>query len=76
MTGYEKELGNSLYESAVTTGLTCGFAYLGKMIMGITKPSAKLDTSDVLKLVGYGTAAIISKDFMIKKGWIPPTIMK
>ena len=48
---------------------------IGKKVFGMRKPNAKMDFEDVAKLTGYVSAAMMSKDFSVKKGWIPNSIV-
>ena len=74
MSSYEKEIIDSIYDSAVVVGLTIGYALAGKKIFGLARPGAKMDFEDGIKLTGYVAAGMMTKDYMVKQGWIPPSI--
>ena len=71
---YQKEVIDSVYDAVVVVGLTIGYALLGKKALGIAKPGAKMDLEDGLKMTGYVAAGMISRDYMVKQGWIPSSI--
>lgn len=72
---YEKEIIDMLYETLVDLGFTFGYALAGKKFLGITRPSAKMDMDDVLKMTGYFAAGRASREMAVKKGWIPASIV-
>ena len=72
---YQKEVIDSLYDAAVVVGLTMGYAMLGKKAFGMTKPGAKMDVDDGVKMTVYVAAGMMTKDYMVKQGWIPSSII-
>ena len=74
MASYEKKIIDSLYDAGIVVGFTIGYAMAGKKIFGLTKPGAKMDVDDGLKMTGYVAAAMITKDYAVKQGWIPDSI--
>ena len=65
----DKEIIDSLWQALRLGGYTFLYAYGGKKIMGMTPPTAKLDLNDAGKLGAYLTAAILTDDYALKKGW-------
>ena len=70
----EKEMIDSMYDAVIVVGLTISYALAGKKILGLTKPGAKMDLEDGAKLTGYVAAGMMTKDYMVKQGWIPASI--
>ncbi len=71
-----KPIVNTLWRSAVLSGLTLGYARLSKMAFG--GPSAKLDFTnfrDVGMLVASVAAASATKEYLVKHGF-PDVIMQ
>ena len=66
---YEKEIVDSLWQALRLGGYIFLYAFTGKKVMGVTPPSAKMDISDAGKLGTYLTAAILTDDYALKKGW-------
>ena len=75
MSEYKKEIADSIYDAFVVVGFTIGYAMIGKKVFGMSKPNAKMDFEDVAKLTGYVSAAMMSKDYAVKQGWIPASII-
>ena len=64
----KKEIIDSIYDAAVVVGLTIGYGLIGKKVFGMTRPSAKLNKKDTLKLTGYVSVAMMTRDYMVDKG--------
>lgn len=62
VTPKEKEILDMLYETVVDLSLTFAYAMAGKKFLGITRPSTKMDTNDVLKMVAYFSAGRASRE--------------
>jgi hypothetical protein len=71
-----KMLVNSLYHSAVVSGLALGYARLAKMALGGQPPKLDLTPRDAGLVVVDVALAIATKDMLIKQGIIPADIMK
>ena len=70
-----KNVGNAIYHATITTGLTVGYAKLGKMILGGRYvPRFDFDLKDFLIATLDVTAAVMTKDFLIKQGILPADI--
>ena len=72
----EKNLINDLYHAAVVAGLAIGYAKIGQMVFKGPLPKLDFTPSDVGMVVLDMSAAMASKDFLIKQGILPPDIMK
>lgn len=68
-----KDIVNTIYHSAVESGLIVGYSILGKKIMKLNP--AKVDMNDALKLVAVVTLSVITKDWLIKNKIIPEDIV-
>lgn len=75
ITPQEKEIIDMLCETVVDLGFTFGYALAGKKFLGITRPSAKMDTNDVMKMTAFFAAGRASREMAVKKGWIPASIV-
>ena len=71
-----KMLVKPLYHSAVVSGLTAGYARLGKMAIGGSPRSLTLCPPDVGMVVVDVALAMATKDMLIKQGLIPADILK
>ena len=71
-----KMIVNTLYHSAVVSGLATGYARLGKMAMGASPPKLDFTPRDVSMVVLDVALAMGTKDLLIKQGIIPADIMK
>ena len=71
-----KMLVNSLYHSAVVSGLAIGYARLGKMAFGGAPPKLDLTPRDVGMIAADIGLAMATKDMLIKQGIIPADILK
>ena len=70
-----KVIVNTLYHSAVVSGLAMEYARLGKMVMGGSLP--KLFTPRDVGMVALDVAlAMGTKDVLVKQGIMPADIMK
>ncbi len=70
-----KEIGNLLYHSAILSGLTVGYSMLGKKLLNLNiKSPANSDLMDALKLTGAVTAAMVTRDWLVKSKILPPDI--
>ena len=67
---------NSLYHSAVVSGLAIGYARLGKIAFGGAPPKLDFTPRDVGMIVADIGLAMATKDMLIKQGIIPADILK
>ena len=67
---------NALYHSAVVSGITMGYARLGKMAMGGSTPKLDFTPRDVGMVIADIALAMATKDALIKQGIIPADILK
>lgn len=72
-----KNIANLLYHSAVLSGLTVGYAMLGKKLLrfDVGDPS-KADISEALKLTVAVSLSIVTKDYLEKSKILPPYIQQ
>ena len=66
-----KMLVNDLYHAAVVGGLAIGYAKIGQMVFKGTLPKLDSTPRDVGLVVLDLSAAMASKDFLIKQGILP-----
>ena len=71
-----KVIVNTLYHSAVVSGLAMGYARLGKMVMGGSLPKLDFTPRDVGMVALDVTLAMGTKDVLVKQGIMPADIMK
>jgi hypothetical protein len=71
-----KTAANALYHSAVVSGLTLGYARLGKMAIGGPPPKLDFAPRNVGMLVGSVALALATRDVLIRQGLLPGDIMK
>ena len=71
-----KMLVNALYHSALVSGLTAGYARLGKMAIVGSPPKLDFTPRDVGIVVMDVALAMATKDMLIKQGLIPAAILK
>lgn len=73
----KKDIINTIYHSAIETGLIAGYSMIGKKVMKLNlgDPS-KADINDILKLTGVVALSVITKDWLIKNKIIPEDIVK
>ena len=71
-----KVIVNTLYHSAVVSGLATGYARLGKMVMGDSLPKLDFTPRDVGMVMLDVALAMGTKDVLIKQGIIHADIMK
>ena len=72
-----KEIANALCHRAVVSGLAIRYAQLGKMI--VKGPAPKLDWStprDIGMVVLDATLALVTWNYLVKQGMLPPDIVK
>lgn len=72
---YQKEVVDSLWESVRLVSYTIVLALGAKKALGVSRPGAKMDMEDGLKLAGYMTGAILFDDYAIKQGWYKRSMM-
>ena len=70
-----KMIVNAFYHSAVISGLTMGYARLGKMAMGGSTPKLDPTPRDVGMVVLDVALVMGTRDLLIKQGIIPADIM-
>lgn len=70
-----RTIANVLYHSAVLSGLTVGYAMVGKKLLrfDVGDPS-KADLSEAMKLTVAVSLATITKDYLEKSKILPPNI--
>ena len=66
---YEKEVIDSIWTAFRIEGYSILYGLAGKKALGITNPSTKMDFTDGKKLMAYLTAAILTDDYALRKGW-------
>ena len=71
-----KVIVNTLYHSAVVSGLAMGYAWLGKMAIGGSLPKLDFTPCDVGMVALDVALAMGTKDVLIKQGIILADIMK
>ena len=71
-----KMLINSLYHSAVLSGLAIGYSRLSKTVVGGAAPTLDLTPRDIGMVVVNIALAGATKDMLIKQGILPADIMK
>ena len=71
-----KDIINTIYHSAVESGLIVGYSILGKKIMKLNPGDpSKVDMNDALQLVAIVTLSVITKDWLVKNKIIPEDII-
>ena len=71
-----KQFVNAAYHAAVVSGLTIGYAALGKKIMKWATPKLDFVPYDVGMVVLDVGLAMYTKDMLVKQGIIPADILK
>ena len=71
-----KMIVNALYHSAVVSGLTMGYARLGKMAMAGYPTKLDFTPRDVDLVILDVALAMATKDALIRQGIIPADILK
>ena len=71
-----KNIANDIYHAAVVSGLAIGFAKLSQMVLKGPMPRLDLTPRDVGMVVLDLSAAMATKDVLIKQGVIPSDIVK
>lgn len=71
-----KNISNDLYHAAVVSGLAIGYAKLGQMVFKGPMPRLDLTPRDVGMVVLDLSAAMATKELLIKQGLIPSDIVK
>ena len=71
-----KMLVNTLYHSAVISGLAVGYSRIGKMIVPGPPPKLDFNARDIGMMVVDTALAVATKDILVKQGIIPSDIMK
>ena len=65
---YMKDLKESVYHSAVVSGLAVGYTVLAKTLVKMSPPSlGKFDVEDGVKLVAIVALSDFTKDYLIKQ---------
>ena len=72
----QKNIVNDLYHAAVVGGLAIGYAKLGQMVFKGPLPRLDLTPRDAGMAILYLSAAMATKDMLIKQGLIPSDIVK
>ena len=73
---YSKEAIDSLWQAFRIGGYMILYGLGGKKLLGVTNPSTKMDFTDGGKLMAYLTAAILTDDYALSKGWYKDKISK
>ena len=70
-----KSIGNTIYHSAVLSGLTVAYAMIAKKMLkfDIGDPS-KASLSEAAKLTAAVSLAVVTKDYLEKSKILPPNI--
>ena len=76
MASQEKNIVNTLYHSAVVSGLAIGYAQIGKAIMKGMTPRLTPTPYDAGMVVVDIAMAMATKDMLVKQGMIPADITK
>ena len=71
-----KNIANDLYHTAIVGGLAIGYVKLGQMVFKGSLPRLDLTPPDAGMVVLDLSAALATKDKLIKQGLIPPDIVK
>ena len=71
-----KNIANDLYHAAIVGGLALGYAKLGQMVFKGSLPRLDLTPRDAGMVVLDLSAAMATKDMLIKQGLIPSDIVK
>ena len=71
-----KEVINAIYHGAVVAGIAVGYARLGKAALSGAYPKLDFTPRDVGMVIVDVTAALATKDLLIKQGIIPADILK
>jgi hypothetical protein len=72
----EKSVVNTLYHGAMVSGLTLGYAQLGRLLLSTAPPQLKPSGRDVGMLVLDVTAALATRDWLVAQGILPADILK
>ena len=72
----QKNIASDLYHAAVVGGLAIGYANLGQMVFKGPLPRLDLTPRDAGMAILDLSAAMATKDMLIKQGLIPSDIMK
>ena len=70
-----KNIVNVVYHAAVLSGLTLGYAKLGKMVLGGQMPRLDFTAKDVSMITAELASAIATRDLLVKQGILPANIM-
>ena len=71
-----KNIANDIYQAAVVGGLALGYAKMGQMVFKGPMPRLDLTPRDAGMVVLDLSAAMATKDMLIKQGLIPSDIVK
>ena len=71
-----KHLVNLAYHAAVVSGLTIGYAQIGKKVLKGATPKLDMTPYDAGMVVLDIGLAVATKDMLIKQGIIPTDILK
>ena len=72
----QKNIANDLYHAAVVGGLAVGYAKLSQMVFKAPLPRLDLTPRDAGMAILDLSAAMATKDMLIKQGLIPSDIVK
>ena len=71
-----KNIANDLYHAAVVGGLAIGYAKVGQMVFKGAMPKLDFTPRDIGMVVLDLSAAMATKDMLIKQGILPADILK
>lgn len=73
----EKAVINTVYHAAVVSGLSVGYTMIAKKVFKMKSVDiGKMDVEDIMKTVAVVSAAMFTKDYLVKQGIIPNDIEK
>jgi len=72
----EKSIANTLYHGAVVSGLALGYSQLGRLLLHTAPTRLEPTGRDAGMLVFDVTAALATRDWLVKQGIIPADLMK
>jgi len=72
-----KDVANTVYHSAIITGLAVGYSMIGKIMikLNVADP-ARPDLTDFIKLSIVITLSMFTKDWLVSHKFIPEDILK
>ena len=71
-----KNIANDIYHAAIVGGLAIGYAKLGQMVFKGAMPKLDFTPRDMGMVVLDISAALATRDMLIKQGILPADILK